>query len=467
MTTSSGLDPPRVPARLTTAFLALGCLFFGFAVIDQAVSFAGGFSSILLVVFLAWLLSFLVGQGAAGIVRRTGIGRGKAIALVYAAVAVVIGLLVTATLQVGAHDTAEIAGRTDEVTDRIHGLLVGLQAWSGLGTGTIDLAATFDTAQRTLFATISGSLSREVQAVAGTTVAVLGNVFVIVILSLYTVLDSDTIQGALERIVPNRYGDELRMIERSVGRAFSGFLRIQVTLAAVQVLLTVVVGLLFGLPYLFLTTVAVGLAMSIPFFGPPLALLPPLLVAIAFRPEVAIPVFLVLLVVQTVLVNVVQPRLMRESAGLHPILVLVALLVGAQVAGLWGALFAIPFVAVLNLLARYVVNRRAVNEVEGMNLEDTVAEIRAADPEIALDEAVALAADQAEAYLAEQASAVLTGESQPAASASAPAGPRRHRVHHHGGERMTGRHDPEGPAPQSDEGRAPAAEARHRPPERS
>jgi len=170
-----------------------------------------------------------------------------------------------------------------------------------------------------------------------------------------------------------------------------------VILVAIQVVLTIVVGLAFGLPYLFLTTLVVGLAMFIPFFGPPLALIPPLLVAVAFRPEVAIPVVVILFVVQTVLVNVVQPRLMRESAGLHPILVLLALLVGAQIAGLWGALFGIPFVAVLNLLVRYLVNRRAVNEVEGISLEDTLAEVRAADPDIPLDEAVAIAADQAEA----------------------------------------------------------------------
>jgi hypothetical protein len=109
---------------------------------------------------------------------------------------------------------------------------------------------------------------------------------------------------------------------------------------------------------------------------------------------------LVLLVVQTVLVNVTQPRLMKESSGLHPILVLLALLMGAQVAGLWGALFGIPFVAVLNLLVRFIVNQRAVEEVEGIELEDAVAEARAADPDITLDEAVALAAEQAEAITA-------------------------------------------------------------------
>jgi len=175
-----------------------------------------------------------------------------------------------------------------------------------------------------------------------------------------------------------------------------------VILVTIQVLLTIVVGVVFGLPYLFVTTLIVALAMFIPFFGPPLALIPPLLVAVAFRPEVAIPVVLILLVVQTILVNVLQPRLMRESAGLHPILVLLALLLGSQVAGLWGAFFGIPFVAVLNLLVRFFINRRVVNEVEGIDLDDAVAEVRAVNPEISLDEAVAIAADQATDIAADQ-----------------------------------------------------------------
>lgn len=393
---------PRVAPRLITAFLVLGSLFFGLMVADRLISIAGGFSSILLVIFLAWLLSFLVAQAAESIRRRLGIGRGKAIALVYVGVVILVGMLIFDVVQIGAHDAADILGRSTEVTERIHGLLVGAQKSLGLSKGAIDLAATFDQGQHELFATISASLNEQVQAIAGTTLSVLGNLFVIVVLSLYAVVDVDVILGALSRVVPNRYADELALVEQSVGRAFGGFLRTQVILVTIQVILTIVVGLLFGLPYLFLTTVVVAIAMFIPFFGPPLALLPPLLVAVAFRPEVAIPIVLVLLVVQTVLVNVIQPRLMRESAGLHPILVLLALLVGAQVAGLWGALFGIPFVAVLNLLARYIVNRRAVDEVEGINLEDAVAEVRAADPDMPLDEAVAIAAEQAEAIVASQ-----------------------------------------------------------------
>jgi hypothetical protein len=62
----------------------------------------------------------------------------------------------------------------------------------------------------------------------------------------------------------------------------------------------------------------------------------------------------ILVAVQTVLVNRLQPRLMRGALGMHPILVLVGLLVGAQVAGVWGAIFGIPVIAVLNVFLNLV-----------------------------------------------------------------------------------------------------------------
>lgn len=423
---SSQLDRPSLPGvspRLVTVFLVLGSLFFGLTVIDRVVTIAAGFSTILLVIFLAWLLSFVVAQAADAIRRRLGIGRGKSIVLAYVGVVILVGLIIVGTIQVGAHDAADILARSDEVTARIHGLLVGAQDSLGLSRSVIDLAATFDQAQSGLFATISATLNAQVQSIAGTAVSVLGNLFVIVVLSLYAVVDVEVILGALSRVVPNRYAEELRLVQGTVGRAFGGFLKTQVILVAIQVILTIVVGLMFGLPYLFLTTAVVAIAMFIPFFGPPLALLPPLLVAVAFRPEAAIPVVIILLVVQTALVNVIQPRLMEASAGMHPIVVLLALLFGAQIAGLWGALFGIPFVAVLNLLVRYLVNRRAVNEVEGIDLEDTVAEVRAADPEITLDEAVAIAADQAEEIVADQAEALVADSTEAAAAGQTEAGP--------------------------------------------
>ena len=69
------------------------------------------------------------------------------------------------------------------------------------------------------------------------------------------------------------------------------------------------------------------------------------------------------------LVNYLQPKLMREALGMHPILVLVGLLVGSQIAGLWGALFGIPVLAVLNVFFTYFVNLRAIDETPAMEVE--------------------------------------------------------------------------------------------------
>jgi predicted PurR-regulated permease PerM len=389
-----------------TSFLVLGSLFFGLAVAGQVVAIATAFSSILLIIFFAWLLVFLVAPAVDATGRRLRIGRGKAIAIVYLSVLTCVGLLVVATAEIGAREAADILARSDEITARVHTLLVSAQVSLGISADTVDLAATFDEAQRTFFSTIATTLDAEVQAIAGGTLTVMGDLFLVVILSLYAVVDIDGIMGSLRRVVPNRHARELELVQLSVGRAFGGFLRTQVILVVLQVVLTVVVGLVFGLPYLYVMAIGVALAMFIPFFGPPIALLPPLLVAVAFRPEVALPAVAVLLVVQTLLVNVVQPRLMRETAGLHPVLVLIALLLGAQIAGLWGALFGIPIVAAINLLVRYAINRRAVDEVDGIDLEEVVAEVQAADPGIPLDEAVAIAADRAEALVEDRTQAL-------------------------------------------------------------
>ena len=152
--------------------------------------------------------------------------------------------------------------------------------------------------------------------------------------------------------------------------------------------------------------------MLIPFFGPPLALIPPILATAIFSPSWVIIVAPVLLVVQTLLVNYVQPRLMREALGMHPILVLVGLLVGAQIAGLWGALFVIPILAVLNVFFNYAINLRTIEEAPAVELEEVIEEVRQEAPDATPEELVALAAERAEEAdeVAEEGTAAAAGD---------------------------------------------------------
>jgi predicted PurR-regulated permease PerM len=394
--------PVNRPAQrdiLRVAFFALGAAFFGIAVLDRVLAIAGGFSSLLLTVFLTWLLVFLIGPLVSALERRLPLGRGFAVAVAYGGVIGGIALFVVAVAQIGAGEASDLVGRTDQISASIATLVGDVQRAIGLDRSTVDLVALVEDVQRRTLPAVIQGLANQTQVIAASVLAVFGTLFIVVVLSLYAVADPEAITGTMRRIVPNRHADTLLLVQRTVGRAFRGFLRTQVVLVLIQIAITLILGTTFGLPYLFLLTVSTGVLMFIPFFGPPLALIPVVFVALAFRPDVALPAIAILVVTQTVLVNAIQPRLLREGVGLHPILVIVALLVGSQVAGLWGAIFGIPFVAVINLLLRYAIDARAVNEVEGIDLEEMVAAIQAENPDVQVEEAVAIAADQAEAML--------------------------------------------------------------------
>jgi predicted PurR-regulated permease PerM len=200
-------DLPRVPPRLTTAFLVLASLFFGLAIADRLLAIAGSFSSILQTIFLAWLLAFIVAPTVDLTQERLRIGRGRAIVLVYLGVLASVVGFVAATAAIGAPEAADILARSDEITARVHEVLVSAQTVLGLNPSVIDLATTFDAAQKAFFSTIGGTLSDQIQATASTAFAVMGSLFLIVILSLYAVIDFDGILGGLRRVVPNRYSD--------------------------------------------------------------------------------------------------------------------------------------------------------------------------------------------------------------------------------------------------------------------
>ncbi|HSM38322.1 MAG TPA: AI-2E family transporter [Candidatus Limnocylindrales bacterium] len=339
--------------RWLLIFLVLGSLYFGLQLVVFGLGFLAGFSQIILILFLAWLLAFVMSPIARWIEDRLPVNRPMAVVVSYVLALLALGFVL---FYVGSSITREVTQVTDEfpqTADQIRTRLDGIQAGWGLDRFRIDLVQLFESAQRQV-GNLTGAIFDQAEVIAGATLATLGSLVLILILSLYMLMDSDRIWAKLNRAVPRRFSDEMQLLERTIARAFGGFLRAQILLATIQGLLVAVVGIVFGLPYLFLIGTLSTLAMLIPFFGPPLALIPPIVAAWIYEPDAFLLIAVVLAGVQTLIVNWLQPRLMQGALGIHPILVLVGLLVGAQVAGVWGALFGIPIIAVLNVFLNLV-----------------------------------------------------------------------------------------------------------------
>ncbi|MEA2651118.1 MAG: hypothetical protein QOI85_839 [Chloroflexota bacterium] len=372
------------------ALLIVATIYVTLLLVGLVIQILGGFAQILLIVFSAWLLAFVLSPIVAWIVDRGWLRRAAAIGAVYAATLIGSGfLLFYAASSIGA-SMGDMAADVPLTRARIEGTLHAWEKVITFGLFEPDLVGLY----RDVEATAARVASSAIGEVPSVTLAVLGGLVLVIILSLYMLADSQRILAKLNRVVPSRYADEVEILERTVARAFGGFLRAQVILAAVQTVLTIVVVVVAGLPYGFLIVAVSALAMLIPFFGPPLALAPPIVATAIFRPEWLLIVAPVLLLVQTVLVNYLQPRLMREALGMHPILVLVGLLVGSQVAGLWGALFGIPIIAVLNVFLNYGINLRAIEEEPAVDSEAVLEEVRQELPDATPEAVAAIAADR-------------------------------------------------------------------------
>jgi len=206
---------------------------------------------------------------------------------------------------------------------------------------------------------LGGDLAGSAGAIASGAFSAIGTLFLVVLLAFFMVLDSHKIMVWFSRLVPGRFREQSLLLQEGVARSFGGFIRAQTVLALLMFAVVMLVGLvaraLGGMEYIFVTAVVSGLLMFIPMVGPFMALLPPIFIAFLTSENwvVALVAVVVIIAIQTVMVNVLQPKMMQESLGLHPILLFVGLLVGVQIAGLWGALFGIPILAVIVIFVNH------------------------------------------------------------------------------------------------------------------
>jgi predicted PurR-regulated permease PerM len=142
--------------------------------------------------------------------------------------------------------------------------------------------------------------------------------------------------------------EEARLLETSVARSFGGFLRGQAILGLVYGVIVAGTSAILTLPYLGITSAVSGVLMAIPFFGPFVAWAPPVIVAILAKPDAVVPTILLVGIGWLLVMNILQPRLMQEAVGIHPIVVLGSVLIGSKIAGVTGAIFGIPIAAVLS-----------------------------------------------------------------------------------------------------------------------
>ena len=283
--------------------------------------------------------------------RRWRLSRTGAIVCVYLGVLVALVLLGSVLVTPAVSESRQFLEKAPDLYRRLRDLLVDVQqryTWLPDFTTIVDRLP--DEA---------GRLTSYLGTATGVAFRLFGGIvsgITVLILSFYMLLEGPAIRQGFLDIFPRERHERLENVLQHVGLKFGGWLRGQLFLGLV---IGVAAGLgtwILGLPYPFLLGVVAGVTELIPLLGPVLGAIPAVLVALFIGPAwriVAVVVFFA--VIQQMEGNVLVPRVMKQAVGLSPLLTLVAIMAGANLMGIIGALLAVPIAAALQVIVGEVI----------------------------------------------------------------------------------------------------------------
>lgn len=213
---------------------------------------------------------------------------------------------------------------------------------------------------------LSGWLQQASQSILGLVVSIFGGVlsfFAIIIISFYLSVTRRGIENFLGSVVPEKYEGYViglwKRAEHKVGKWLQG-----------QLLLGLIVGLLvyiglslLGIKYALILSLIIMVLELVPMVGPVLAAIPAVLLAFLQSPTMGLYVVILYIFVQQLENHVLVPLILGKTLNLNPVVIIISLLVGQQLAGIPGMILAVPvstiIVEMLDDVARRKESRRS------------------------------------------------------------------------------------------------------------
>ena len=295
---------------------------------------------------LIFLVAIVFAEGLRPLVHRLVDRRvplPAAIAVVYVGLIALLALLITVLVQPIVDEANTLAKNFPTYQADVSSTITNIQQQLNLGSGSSSniastIASSLDTAKNVLL-TIGGYIA-----------SILVNLVLVLVIAFLWLVTGRRLKTFVVDLLPLRHQALADDIIREMGLRMGGFLRATaINMLAVGVLTGLACWIL-GLPSPVLFGIFAGLTAAIPLVGPFLGVVPPVLIAITISPGRAILVAVVLLAVQLLDANLVVPQVMNRVVSLPALAVVVSLLAGGALAGLIGALLAVPVASAIQVL---------------------------------------------------------------------------------------------------------------------
>jgi predicted PurR-regulated permease PerM len=353
--------PERVPRVVVPRWVQLVLLPLALLAVWALAKAAGK----VLVIFIVAGLIALILNPAVAFLHRSRLPRGLAVLAVYLGFFVAlagIGLLVANPIS---NQVRTFADNLPNLVNEANKSIENVQRYADHHGLHIELVKQGKTALQSIEGKVAKSADKLASFGGALATEVAGAIFDLVlvfVLSVYMLIYGAKIGELVRRAMPDGDGSKSDDYPHLVQRAVSRYIGGQLLFSSVMGASTGLALYLFGVVGIFPDgrTYAVAFAVFyatmelVPYVGPILGAIPPVLVALLTKPITALWVALLFVGLQQLEGHVVAPQIFGHTLRINPLLVILALLLGLQFYGILGALLALPILAVLRETAVYL-----------------------------------------------------------------------------------------------------------------
>jgi predicted PurR-regulated permease PerM len=292
------------------------------------------------------------------------IPRGIAIAIVVLALLalLVVGAIVLVPLAVD--QLASLAQQVPQLLEEAYGWarrVVENLAARGLLDTTPDRAMA--DLQQTGAQRVNGLLGDIVARAFDTLSGTVGGVFTtlsVILIAAYLLADGERFKLGVIRLLPLQYRDDALVLFSDVVEALSRYLTGLLVSLTFQGVASTVALTLLGVPFAILLGIWTALGAIVPFIGSYIGGIPATIVAFTVSPTTGILTALTYVLINFIDGNLIAPRVQGNAIRVSPLFIFLAVIAGGQIAGIWGALMAVPTLAVVRVVFDFLMDRVVV-----------------------------------------------------------------------------------------------------------
>jgi predicted PurR-regulated permease PerM len=206
---------------------------------------------------------------------------------------------------------------------------------------------------------LQGIVTRAFDTLSGTVAGVF-TLLSTILIAAYLLVDGERFRNGLIRLLPVQYRDDAVVLWTDVVHALSRYLSGLLVSLTFQGITSTLVMTFLGVPFAILLGIWTTFGAIVPYIGSYIGGIPSTIIAFTVSPTVGILTALTYVVMNFIDGNLIAPRVQGQAIRVPPLMIFLAVIGGGQIAGIWGALMAVPMLAVARVVFDFLIERVVV-----------------------------------------------------------------------------------------------------------